>query len=211
MIQNSNNRPAGSNAIQCDAGTPIMGRTSDTGTYQVLKVNADGSIAGLPSPVADASVLYSLSPGVIPSILGAFAGGVAIDYVDVITTSISAGSYTIAPWYGLEATTSGGSISIGLVKVGSNMDTYCTGLNLGTDAYQPPVTLAWNGLAQFWHNIPIEPLGSLAGASFIVGNQQVMAKSVYLETGTYKLIVICHTAFTKGSPFSIVGLSIANG
>ncbi len=84
MMQNSNLRPDGSTAIQCDAGTPIMGRTSTTGTYQILKVNADGSIAGLPSPIADASVYYSLTPNITPSPIGAMAGGTAILYADII-------------------------------------------------------------------------------------------------------------------------------
>ena len=211
MMQNSNNRPDGSQAIQCDAGTPIMGRTSTTGTYQILKVNSDGSIAGLPSPIADSGCVYECTPGVIPSPMGAFAGGVTLMYTDVITTSINAGSYTIAPFWGAMLSTTGGAVSFALIKVGSSMDAYCSSLLLGTDAFAPTITLAFNGMAQAWHNISVDAIGTIAGFSYSTGNANVLEKQCYLESGTYKMAVICHTAFTTATPFMAIGLSVANG
>ena len=210
MMQNSNLRPDGSTAIQCDAGTPIMGRTSTTGTYQILKVNADGSIAGLPSPIADASVYYSLTPNITPSPIGAMAGGTAILYADIITASINAGSYTLSPMYQVQATTTGGAITMILVKVGSALDTYCSGLNLGSDAFSPNAGNVQNGFAQIWHNIPLHQLGTIAGVSTSTANANVLEKTTYLESGTYKLMVICHTAFTIGTPAVLVSLNFGN-
>ena len=210
MMQNSNLRPDGSTAIQCDAGTPIMGRTSTTGTYQIMKVNADGTIAGLPSPIADASVFYSLTPNPYASPLGAMGGGTAIAYADIITTQISAGSYIISPQYVVQATTTGGSVTMILVKVGSVLDAYCNSLNLGTDAFTPNTGNVSNGFAQIWHNVPLMELGTIAGVSTTTANANVLNKSVYLESGTYKLLVICHTAFTIGSPLVYVSLNFGN-
>jgi hypothetical protein len=210
MMQNSNLRPDGSTAIQCDAGTPIMGRTSTTGTYQILKVNADGSIAGLPSPIADASIYYSLTPNVTPSPVGAMAGGTAILYADLITTSINAGSYTLSPMYQVQATTTGGAITMILVKVGSTFDAYCSSLNLGSDAFTPNTGNLGTGFAQIWHNIPLQEMGTIAGVSTSTANANVLEKSTYLESGAYKLMVICHTAFTIGSPAVLVSVNFAN-
>ena len=210
MMQNSNLRPDGSTAIQCDSGTPIMGRTSTTGTYQIMKVNADGTIAGLPSPIADASVFYSLTPNPYLSPIGAMAGGTAIAYADLITTSIDAGCYIFSPQYVVQATTTGGAVTMILVKVGSVLDTYCGSLNLGTDAFQPSTGNVSNGFAQIWHNVPLHSLGTIAGVSTTTANSNVLNKNVYLESGTYKLMVISHTAFTIGSPMVYVSLNFGN-
>lgn len=207
--QVSNNKPSGFQSIDCDAGVPIMGRTASDGSYQIFKVNSDGSLP-FASSLADTGTAYALSPANIPSVLGAFAGGVLIDYIDVITTSIDAGAYTISPFYGLNASTSGGAVSIALIKVGSNMDSYTSGLIVGTDAFSPPITIAFGGIAQFWHNLALNPYGSLAGISIATGtNNTILEKTQYLEAGTYKIAVICHTAFTKGNPVSTAGLYMA--
>jgi hypothetical protein len=112
--------------------------------------------------------------------------------------------------YQVQATTTGGSVTMILVKVGSGFDAYCSSLNLGTDAFQPSTGNVASGFAQIWHNIPLQEMGTIAGVSTTTGNANVLEKTTYLESGTYKLMVICHTAFTIGSPGILVSVNFAN-
>lgn len=57
ITQNSNNRATGSTALNCDAGTPLVGVTP-TNTYQIIKVNASGGMQT--SLTTDAMTLASL-------------------------------------------------------------------------------------------------------------------------------------------------------
>lgn len=204
MISTVNNqKPAGTTAKQCDPGTPIMGRTGDTGQYQILKVNADGSLPGI--SIQDTQTPNTLIPQAtsIP-IPGLKAVGVCLLYEDI--TQISAltdGIYRMNPQVITNANP-GGVINLALVKIGTTMDTYINTRNLGIDGFTPIINDFTTGFAMFWHNQPMQDIG---GGNVGLAQLNASDRVVRLSAGTYKLFAWVHTAITTVSPTTFVGFS----
>lgn len=201
--QVSNNRPSGSTAKSCDAGIPIAGRTSSTGVYEILKLNADGglSIGGSPSTV----VPYTVQPTAYPlAPVGAFGVGVMTYYDTINTSTLDAGLYTINPSYIVESGTTTGAVNIALIKKGSLMDTYALTRTIGTDGFSPLITDFATGFVALWHNLPLETISSTIKAT---ANLNATAKTVYLTSGNYALLVFVHTTFTTTASTTYVGFT----
>lgn len=205
--QVSNNRPSGSNAKSCDAGIPIVGRTSPTGTYEILKVNPDGSLAGAAiTPVTSAGVPYSLAPTAYPLAPPALkAAGVIVYYDQFTSTALNAGLYRINPFYLVDTITAAPAVNIILVKKGSPLDAYCISRNVGIDGFTPAVTDFVGGYGVFWHNLLLETISTanLKGTA----NLNATEKIVQLEAGNYALLIYVHTAFTNATPTSYLGFT----
>lgn len=205
----SNNKPAGKIALQCDAGSPMMGRTSDTGVYQMLKVNSDGSLpfAAVTLP-PDATTSYNLSPfSYNTGIAGLKAAGVVMGYVDINTAIVDAGLYVVEPWF-VTSQNAGGAVDMILVKVGSPLDFYCNTRAIGTDAFTPSIADFSAGAACFWHNVLMNQVGSsqINIAYNNINGNDIMEEKCYLESGLYKLLICVHTAITTTDPTTYAGV-----
>jgi hypothetical protein len=204
ITQNSNNKPSGSTAVQCDAGIPIMGRTADTGVYQIIKVNPDGSIA---SPAAYIPNTTDLALPVANPLnpVGAFAAGIILYYnpsnVGFVADITVAGIYVVRPFFMFQYTVLG-AVNFALIQSGTPLDAYAGTRNIGTDSFAPSITDVSQGLGYVWHNIANQQVGGQIGKSVFNNNQQF---EIFLEAGIYKLLVTCHTALTTGSPTTYVG------
>jgi hypothetical protein len=194
ISQNSNNKPTGSTAVQCDAGIPVMGRTGDTGVYQILKVNADGS---LPTP----SVTIPTFPDLITptaNVLapaGAFAANIIIAYDSGFVTVATAGNFIIRPFFMAQLAVLG-AVNMYVIKAGSPLDAYVTTRAIGVDSYAPAITDYSNGLSAAYHNVANQFIGTNIGKTFFAANAQT---EFFLEAGDYKLLVVVHTALTTGN------------
>jgi hypothetical protein len=206
MVSNVNNQKAsGSSAIQCDAGSPISGRTADDGVYQILKVNADGSLPTgvVPQTEANTPPLFQPLGGTLNPV-GAFGVGVLVFYASINLTNIEAGLYAISPQF-ICATNSAGAVNFALIEDGSIMDAYISSRNVGVDSFTPTITDYSTGFALFWHNNALEVIGSSGSRG--TANLTAQRKQVYLKADTYKLAVWVHTAFTTSSPIVYVGFN----
>ena len=204
IAQVSNNRASGSTAKSCDAGVPVVGRTSSTGTYQILKVAADGSLAtgGAPSsnvPYIGVPLPYALNPVALKGV------GTIVYYSQFTTSSLDAGLYTINPIYLIDTLTAGGSVNFAIIKIGTAMDAYCSSRLVGTDAFAPSTTDFLSGYNLWFHNCPLEVISSVGMQGTASLNAQ--QKNVYLPAGGYSLLVWVHTAFTNNSPTGYVGFT----
>lgn len=202
--QVSNNRPSGSTAKACDAGIPIVGRTSSTGVYEILKVNADGSLStgGQPIttvPYATTPTAYALAP------VGAKGVGVIVYYDTISVTALTAGLYAINPFYLVDTLTANGNVNFILIKRGSTLDAYTSGRNVGVDAFQPVISDFTTGYSCFWHSNPLQILSSVGAQS--TGMLNATRKEVYLEAGVYALCIEVETTFTTASPTTYIGFS----
>ena len=208
ITQISNNKPSGYQSINCDAGTPISGRTASNGSYQILKLSDTGSLL-VQSGISASGVEYQIEfQTAIPTgVVGVKAPTTFMGYYSVITTSISAGWYSITPSFILEAT-SGGSMTLLLTKAGTILDAYASGLNSGSDAFAPTMAqISGGGLACMWHNLPLTASLGTNIQSATGGNANTLEKVVYLEAGNYNLTAIVDTAITTaGTGSAKVGL-----
>lgn len=208
ITQISNNKPSGYQSIDCDAGTPISGRTASNGSYQILKLSDTGSLL-VQSGISASGVEYQIEfQTAIPTgIVGGKVAGIYLGDFAVITTSISAGWYSISPSFILEAVT-GGSISLILVKAGTILDAYASGLVAGADPFAPTMPqITGGGFACMWHNLPLTNRVSNQIMSATGGNANTLEKTVYLEAGVYNMIAVVDTAITTaGGGSAKVGL-----
>jgi len=196
-------KPTGSTAIQCDPGTPISGRTSDTGTYQILKVNPDGSLpfgGAIETQVPTTSTPLATT---IP-VPGLKASGICCIY-DLITPTqpILDGIYKVNPMIVLEANPTG-AFNCALVKVGSTIDAYINTRVLGVDGFTPTINDFLTGFAIWWHALPIQTMGG-GNEGFAQLNAQ--DKTVRLEAGNYRIFFWIETAITTISPTAFVSFS----
>lgn len=206
ITQKSNNRPSGSSAKSCDAGIPIVGRTSSTGVYEILKVNADGSlplaangtfVSGVPTPstpTATANPLTSVKPA-----------GLVLAYNAVNVAPITAGLYEINPFFICNASVAG-SVNFMLIKSGTPLDVYATGRAPFTDSFTPGITDFQTGYAAFWHNVTNQALGGNNVLAYNRDNKQ----SVYLEAGIYWLLIYVHTDITMNAGANYFGFYTFN-
>jgi hypothetical protein len=198
--QVSNNRPSGSTAKACDAGIPISGRTSTTGTYEILKVNADGSLPLAANGAFVTGVPTSETPkaGVNPS-TGVKAVDLVLAYDLVTPTPITAGLYQINPFFICNATVLG-AVDIMLIKDASPLDSYTAARVPFVDGFSPSISDFAGGFAVFFHNNTNQNMGGNNALAYNRSNET----TVYLEAGSYKLLVKVHTAITMtaGAVFS---------
>ena len=211
MIANAlSPKPSGYQSNECDAGVPISGRTSATGTYQILQLTPSGSMI-TESVIPASGVQYEIETGVPvgTGVVGLKAAGIALAYENVIVTAITSGVYELMPFVSIDAQT-GGSVSCLLIKIGSLLDTYANTLAFGTDPFAGSITdFAGGGLGAWWHNLAISQIGT--GTAFATGNNQTMVRKTYLDAGSYKLAVIVDTAITTTGTGQInVGLQYLN-
>jgi hypothetical protein len=191
--QVSNNRPSGSAALACDAGIPIVGRTSSTGTYEILKVNADGSlpfassngtfVSGVPTsdtPIAGANPTTGIK-----------AVDLVLAYNLVTPTPLTAGVYRINPFFICSATVLG-AVDMMLIKAGSPLDAYTATRAAFVDGFSPSITDFADGFAVFFNNVANVNMGGNNALAYNRTNQI----DVYLEAGSYELLVKVHTAIT---------------
>lgn len=208
ITQISNNKPSGYQSIDCDAGTPISGRTASNGSYQILKLSDTGSLL-VQSGISASGVEYQIEfQTAIPTgIAGAKASNIYLGDFAVITTSVSAGWYSITPSFIIEAST-GGSVNLLLVKAGTILDAYASGLVAGSDAFAPIMAqITGGGLACMWHNLPLTGQLGTAITSATGGNANTLEKVVYLEAGAYNIVAVVDTAITTvGGGSAKVGL-----
>lgn len=197
---NSNNRPSGSTAKSCDAGLPISGRTSSTGEYQILKVGADGGII-TGAPVPDASIPYAPTPR---QFLNPIGGALPVDRIvfnqQIISTTIASGVYRINPFYIYEGT-AGGSVNFLLIKETTTLNTYAITRNPFVDNWAATVNNYQDGFAGIWHNVAVE---EIANNIFLSYNRNNPAE-IYLEAGTYRLVVYVHTSISTVNASTFTG------
>lgn len=193
--QVSNNRPSGSTAKACDAGIPIVGRTSSTGVYEILKVNADGSLPLAANGTFIAGVPTSDSPtaGANPT-TGVKAVDLVLAYNLVTPTPLTAGLYNINPFFICNASVLG-AVDIMLIKQGSPLDSYTTTRVPFTDGFAPSINDFADGFAVFFNAISNVNMGGNNALAYNRSNQI----TVYLEAGSYLLLVKVHTAITMNA------------
>jgi len=206
ISQDSNNRPSGSPAILCDAGIPIVGRTSPTGVYEILKVNADGSLVGFPASAPDSSVAYIDSPVATTLSTGTYAAGSLLAADLVVSTAIAEGLYRITPFIKLATSSTNPTINFLFIRVGSLADTYLSTIVAGNDDYDPAITQI-EGIEAFFSAVVI------AKITVVTGNNQAMSvntvsQDIFLPAGTYKLAVVQNSAagITISAPQIATGL-----
>jgi hypothetical protein len=192
----SNNKPSGFQSYECDAGTPISGRTSSSGSYQILKVNSDGSIN---NATADTQALYTgynttsiATIGVAPPNLTFIGKSNSI--------SISDGQYQINPTF-IYTGGAGGGISFILYKSFTNLDTYINTLTPFTDTFQATAGDVATGLYGYWHNTASQGFSTSLQTSFNRTNTQ----SLYLTTGQYYIAIITDGATVFNAGVGLIG------
>lgn len=201
ITQVSNNRPSGATAKSCDAGIPIVGRTSPTGVYETLKVNADGSlplaangapVTGVPTP-QNPTALANPVTGVKPT-------GLVLAYNAIVGAPIASGLYKINPFFLCNASVLG-SVNFTLIKQGSSLDVYATSRVPFVDGYTPAINNFQTGYSFFWHNIVNQAMGGNNAISYNVNSEKI----VYLEAGIYWMLVTVETAITMNAGACYLG------
>jgi hypothetical protein len=198
----NNSFPQGSQLQNCSAGSPIGGVDSSN-IFRLLKLTAAGGIAqGVPGSTTG-TTYFGINP--VADITAAAPGLKAVNTIMarslVIPTAISAGLYNIKPAYSQEQNP-GGAVSIILTRLTSVLDNYASTLITGTDAFNPSAAQVANGLFGIWHNVSMQ---RFAGATALAVDNTFIDQTLYLEAGTYNLIVICHTAFTTTTQATLAG------
>jgi hypothetical protein len=197
--QNSNNKATGFTAKACDPGIPISGRTDDTGTYEIIKTLADGTIAGFPNALTGAIYIgYNFStfgvPGGLPPANTYLGSSSAI----AVTT---AGQYNVNPIL-IYPGNPGGAISFVLYKDVSNMATYFSTLP-PFNAFSPNTTDVSAGMYGYWHASTSQQFGGQLMYSYNRNN----TLSVNLGVGTYYLAAITDGAVSTNAGAALIGVT----
>ena len=208
----NNGYPQGSQLQNCSAGSPIGGIDANN-IFRLLKLTASGGVTTSPAldPTTTPYQIQALAPQGTGAV-GLKAASLALANFNVLSTAVTAGLYSIAPYFAIEANT-GGTINLLLVKSGSSVDTYANTLAYGTDPWAPTFNdIANGGLAGAWHGLQMSRIGSGDASFALPTNAANLTKTIYLEAGTYRLIVVVDTALTTtGIGRSSAGFtSIAN-
>jgi hypothetical protein len=204
-FSNFNNAdPQGTQLQNCSAGSPIGG-IDNNNIFRLLKLTASGGITTSPAldPTTTPYQIQSLPPQGT-GVVGAKAASLALAKFNILATAVTAGLYTITPYFAIEGNT-GGSVSILLVKIGSSLDTYANTLAYGTDPFAPTFNdVAFGGLAGAWHNLNMSKIGTGAPSYAMPTNASNQTRNFYLEAATYSLIVVVDTAITTTGTGSCV-------
>lgn len=202
ITQVSNNRPAGSTAKSCDAGIPIVGRTSATGVYEILKVNSDGSLPLAANGTAVSGVPTASSPSYTANpVTGIKPAKLILAYTQLTPAPITAGMYRINPFFRADLAAAGGSVSFVLIKAGTSLDVYTSSQVPFADAYNPLNNDFLTGYSFFWHNIAMQVVGGTVAVSYNVNTE----KTLYLEAGQYWLLTQVDTAINMTAGAVAVG------
>ena len=194
--QISNNKPSGYQSINCDAGVPISGRTSDTGSYQILKLNADGSITSA-SPVAISQYIGVSGTGIgVPA--GIPPSNTYVGSSQPISVT-ETGLYSINPTF-VYTGNAGGGISFILYKDTTALWGYISTLP-PFNAFASNIGDVATGLFGYWHNTASQIFSSNLMSSFNRNNVQ----NLYLTTGNYYLAVTTDGAVSFNAGAGIVG------
>jgi len=185
ISQDSNNRPSGSSAILCDAGIPIVGRTSPTGVYEIIKVNADGSLAAPTVTIPTFPDLITPDATVLAP-AGVFASSIILAFGNFFITVVDAGIYTLRPFFMFNYIAVG-AVSFYLIKEATTLEAYTNSRAVGVDSFSPAITDVANGLAASFYNIANIPVSANIAKTVFNNSQQF---DFYLEAGNYKLLVV---------------------
>ena len=104
--QNSNNKATGYTAKECDAGLPISGRTSSTGTYEIIKTLDDGTLI-VQQPLSDSVLPYAMDALNVATPGGAIGAGIIVAKQQITSSAIEAGLYKITPYYVMDGNAGG--------------------------------------------------------------------------------------------------------
>jgi len=207
MISSMNTtKPSGSASIQCDAGTPISGRTGDTGTYEILNLLPGGAIAqgvNITANYVNPPIPITLPPG------GVLATNVIIGVVSSVITIPESGLYNLQPFVLFSGATGGGtsSISIILTNAASTLSAYASGLIPYSDGFNPNNTqLSGVDTGYSYGPILLEVYGTASRRSNL---NVTHIKNYYYNAGTYNAILVCRNAFTVTSPNAYFGFEAA--
>jgi hypothetical protein len=195
--QNSNNKPSGFASVECDSGTPVCGRTATNGSYQILKVNQDGTLNTTSQTVAPAEYLQFANPITVPT--GALAANTYIASLEL--GAYDSGIYKINPAFIFNGATTGG-ISFLLYNTLGEMFTYVNGLIQGA-AFAPTIAnVAPNGgVAAYWHNTAVQSFGTILEISYNRNN----TLEVFLDTGSYYIAIISDGAVNITTSSALFG------
>jgi hypothetical protein len=181
---------------------PITGRSSDTGQYNIARINQDGSLG----TVGAAGGINLISPAAIVTPIGLIAANTVVNFTGAIASgaALLEGMYRVNPtaiWQG----TGGGSLNFILYKTGTPFDTYAGSVGSG-NIFTPSLTDLQGGVAGYWHTVAGVAIGSQA---FIAYNRN-NALDLYLEGGNYNLLIVTDAAITTTlSPMLVGFLSFA--
>jgi hypothetical protein len=206
MINSMNiTKPSGSASIQCDAGTPMSGRTGNTGTYEILNLLPGGAIptgANITANYVNPPIPIALPPG------GALGVNVIIGVVSSVITILENGLYNLQPFVLFTSSTGAGStISIILTNATSNLSAYALGLVPYTDTFNPNnIQLSGVDSGYSYGPITLETYGTASRRSNINANQM---KNYYYNAGTYNAILVARAAFSVTSPNAYFGFEVA--
>jgi hypothetical protein len=183
ITQNSNNKPSGYVGRECDAATPIAGKT-DSNIYQTLRLNTDGT---LPIVNYTGGTIIS-SPIFVTTAVGALGANTYISNASL--GFLMAGVYKINPTFVYAGTLAGG-ISFVLYQDFSTLATYINGLSQG-NTFSPGLNDLNNGLYGYWHNTVAENFG--AGLSIAYNRNNTL--EVFLGSGNYNFAMISEGTVT---------------
>ena len=197
--QNSNNKATGYTAKECDAGIPISGRTGDTGTYEIIKTLADGTLAGFPSATSGANYVgFNLSFFAVPG--GLPAANTYLGSSSAFTISEN-GQYNVNPLF-IYPGAAGGGISFVLYKDVTTLGTYFSTLP-PFNAFQPLITDVASGMFGYWHNSASQAFGG----NLMISYNRSNTLSVNLTVGTYYIGVVTDGAINIGAGVAGVGVN----
>ena len=188
ITQNSNNKPSGFVGRECDAGTPISGKT-DSNIYQILKVNNDGT---LPLNNYVGGVLIS-QPNYTVTAVGALGNNTFIG--KSFCGVLNGGTYKINPTFIYQGTVAG-AISFILYQQNSALDNYVSGLTEG-NTFSAGFNDLNNGLYGYWHDSAVQNFGG--GLSIAYNRNNTL--EVNLQTGAYFVAMVSNASVT----ISVVG------
>jgi len=193
----SNNKPSGFQSYECDAGVPISGRTNTTGSYQILKVNSDGSIN---NATPDTQALYTGYNTTSIATIGVSPVNLTFVGKSNPINIQNSGQYQVNPTF-IYTGGAGGGISFILYQDGSVLNAYINSLTPFTDTFQATATDIASGLYGYWHNTVVQAFSVSLRTSFNRDN----TNSLYLTAGTYYIAIITDGATVFNAGVGLIG------
>jgi hypothetical protein len=199
ISQIANNKASGLTGKDCDAGIPIVGRTSGN-VYEIVKVENDGTLSsdagGIVIPQTT-GFTYQPEVSILPS--GIIPAGACIIYNPLPSSGFfiditEAGIYNIRPFLFFRATVAG-TITFVLIKTGTAADTYTSLRALGTDTWTPTISEV-QGVVAYYTLIPTVRASGGTVYKTQFNPTLIPENCYYLGIGQYKLLVICATTST---------------
>lgn len=206
----SNNKPSGFQSKECDSGIPVSGRTADNGTYQILKLLPNGTIANQYPITAQYVGLPNLVFGVAPAVVTA---GRYLGVIPSILTIPVRGVYDIEPYVQLNCTGTA-NIDIIITSVSSSLSTYIGTIVAGTDPFAPTFTdftLVDSGF--IFDSVPLVPVNSTADVQRTdvqSGTNAGKFHKFLMEAGDYNMILVARTGFTIVGAQTLAGFNYIN-